>query len=34
MISIHVATPVSTAADAKSDLRHIIHSLAPVRPKA
>ena len=34
VISIHVATPVSTAADAKSDLRHIIRSLAPVQPKA
>jgi len=34
VISIHVATPVSTVADAKSDLRHIIRSLAPVQPKA
>ena len=32
VISIHVASPVSTAADAKTDLRHIIRSLAPVRP--
>jgi hypothetical protein len=34
VISIHVATPVSTAADAKADLRHIIRSLAPVKPEA
>jgi hypothetical protein len=32
VISIHVASPVSTPAVAKSDLRHIIRSLAPVRP--
>jgi hypothetical protein len=31
VISIHVASPVSTPADAKSDLRHIIRSLAPVQ---
>jgi hypothetical protein len=34
VISIHVASPVSTPADAKADLRHIIRSLAPVQPGA
>ena len=32
VISVHVASPVSTPAVAKSDLRHIIRSLAPMRP--
>jgi hypothetical protein len=34
VISIHVASPVSTPQAAKSDLRHIIRSLAPVKPGA
>jgi hypothetical protein len=33
VISIHVAVPVSTPAVAKSDLRHVIRSLAPVKPR-
>ena len=34
VISIHVASPVSTPAKAKSDLRHIIRSLVPMQPQA
>ena len=34
VISIHVASPVSTPAKAKTDLRHIIRSLVPMQPRS